>query len=265
MSDQRSTERPAVRSTPPSTVAPPATDQPTAATPLPEPLDFLVVAPHPDDAELSMAGTITRMLDQGMRVGILDLTSGEPTPFGSESLRRQETAAATEILQVSWRGNAGLPNRQLQHTLEARGIVAGWIRQLRPRWLFAPYRVDAHPDHVVATELVEAARFWAKLSKTELPGEPFHPERIYYYFSIHLRLAVQPALIVDISEQWETKLASIKAYESQFITGRDPTPPTILDRIRDDAAYWGRLINRRFGEPFATREPLALSSLRDLI
>lgn len=229
------------------------------------PLDFLVVAPHPDDAELSMGGTIVRMLQQGMRVGILDLTSGEPTPFGTPQLRVQETAKATEILQVSWRGNAGLPNRSLQHTLDARGVIAGYIRQLRPRWLFAPYWVDAHPDHVVATELVEAARFWAKLSKTDLPGQPFHPQRIYYYFSVHLRLAVQPAFIVDISEQWDTKLASIKAYESQFITGRDPNPPTVLDRVRDDAAHWGRLINRRYGEPFATREPLAIDSLRDLI
>jgi bacillithiol biosynthesis deacetylase BshB1 len=229
------------------------------------PLDFLVIAPHPDDAELGMAGTIVKMLRAGMRVGILDLTSGEPTPHGSEELRRAETAAATEILGVTWRGNAGLPNRKLRHTLRTRGIVAGLIRQLRPRWLFAPYWQDAHPDHVAATELIEAARFWAKLSKTDLPGQPHHPERIFYYHCIHLRLAVNPAFIVDISDEWETKLASILAYQSQFVTGRDATPPTLVDRFRDEAAYWGRLINRRYGEPFATREPLALDSLRDLI
>jgi bacillithiol biosynthesis deacetylase BshB1 len=232
---------------------------------LDSPLDFLVIAPHPDDAELGMGGTIARMLQRGMRVGILDLTSGEPTPHGSEALRKRETAAATEILGVTWRGNAGLTNRRLRPTLRARGVVAGFIRQLRPRWLFAPYWQDAHPDHTAATELIEAARFWAKLSKTDLPGEPFHPERIYYYYCIHLRLAVNPSFIVDVSEQWEQKLASIKAYESQFITGRDPNPPTLVERFRDDAAYWGRLINRRYGEPFATKEPLALDSLNDLI
>lgn len=229
------------------------------------PLDLLVIAPHPDDAELGMGGTIARMQQRGMRVGILDLTSGEPTPHGSEELRKEETAKATEILGVTWRGNAGLRNRRLRPTLRARGVVAGFIRQLRPRWLFAPYWHDAHPDHTAATELVEAARFWAKLSKTDLPGEPFHPERIYYYYCIHLRLAVNPSFVVDISEQWESKLASIRAYESQFITGRDPHPPTLVDRFRDDAAHWGRLINRRYGEPFATKEPLALDSLRDLI
>jgi bacillithiol biosynthesis deacetylase BshB1 len=230
-----------------------------------QPLDFLVIAPHPDDAELGMGGTIVKMLAQNMRVGILDLTSGEPTPHGSESLRKSETDKATDILGVTWRGNAGLPNRRLEPTLEARAIIAGYIRTLRPRWLFAPYWEDAHPDHVAATQLVEAARFWAKLSKTDMPGKPHHPERLYYYYCIHLRLAIQPSFIIDISDQWDTKLRSILAYESQFVTGRDQTPPTLVDRFRDDAAYWGRIINRKYGEPFATKEPLALDSLRDLV
>ena len=227
-------------------------------------LDFLVIAPHPDDAELGMGGTIIKMVAAGMQVGILDLTSGEPTPHGSEEIRERETNAATKILGVAWRGNAGLPNRSVEATLDARAIVAGYIRLLRPRWLFAPYWEDAHPDHVAATQLVEAARFWAKLSKTDMPGTPHHPERIYYYYCIHLRLAITPSFIIDISEQWDGKFESIVAYESQFIAGRDTVRPTFIDRFRDDAAYWGRLINRRYGEPFATREPLALESLRDL-
>lgn len=230
-----------------------------------EPLDMLVVAPHPDDAELGMGGTIIKMIESGWRVGVLDLTTGEPTPYGSEEIRRAETNKATEVMKLTWRGNAGLVNRQLQHTLEARGLLAGYFRMLRPRWLFAPFWEDAHPDHVVATELIEAARFWAKLSKTDMPGDRFHPERIYYYFCIHLRLAVQPNWILDISDQWESKLAAVQAYESQFVTGRPTEPPTMIDRIRDDAAYWGKLINRRFGEPFATKEPLAMTSLGDLI
>ena len=230
-----------------------------------QPLDFLVFAPHPDDAELGMGGTIAKMIQSGWRVGVLDLTTGEPTPHGSEQLRREETIKATEVLDLTWRGNAGLPNRSLEHTLQARQLIASYIRMLRPRWLFVPYWEDAHPDHVAATSLVEAARFWAKLSKTDMPGERFHPERVFYYYCVHLRLAVQPSWVVDISEQWESKLASISAYESQFITGRPSEAPTFMDRIRDDAAYWGRLIDRRYGEPFATKEPLALGSLRDLL
>lgn len=228
-------------------------------------MDMLVIAPHPDDAELGMGGTIAKMIAAGWDVGILDLTSGEPTPQGSPALRARETAVASERLGVRWRENAGLPNRSLQADLESRALLAGILRRVRPRWLFAPYWVDAHPDHSAATELAEAARFWAKLTKTDLPGEPHHPERIYYYFCIHLRIAVQPDFIVDISDHWERKRAAIEAYESQFITGRPTEPPTMMDRFRDDAANWGRLINRKYGEPFATREPLAIESLRDLI
>lgn len=236
-----------------------------ADLPATEPLDFLVVAPHPDDAELGMGGTIMKMVEQGMRVGILDLTSGEPTPHGSETIRRRETESATRILNVCWRGNAGLPNRSLQATLENRELLASYFRVLRPRWIFAPYWEDAHPDHLAATQLTEAARFWAKLSKTQMPGERFHPERIYYYYCIHLRLAVSPNWIVNISEQWERKLAAIGCYESQFINGRPSEKPTLMDRFRDDAAYWGKLINRNYGEPFATKEPLALDSLQELL
>lgn len=228
-------------------------------------MDMLVIAPHPDDAELGMGGTIAKMIAAGWDVGILDLTSGEPTPQGSPALRARETAVASERLGVRWRENAGLPNRSLQADLESRALLAGILRRVRPRWLFAPYWVDAHPDHSAATELAEAARFWAKLTKTDLPGEPHHPERIYYYFCIHLRIAVQPDFIVDISDHWDRKRAAIEAYESQFITGRPTEPPTMMDRFRDDAANWGRLINRKYGEPFATREPLAIDSLRDLI
>ena len=149
-------------------------------------LDALVIAPHPDDAELGMAGTIALMQSRGMSVGILDLTDGEPTPLGSVEIRRQETAAATAALGLGWRENLGLTNRRLRATLAARAALAGVIRRVRPRWLFAPYWVDAHPDHTAATRLVEAARFWAKLTKCDLPGDPWHPERIYYYWCVHL-------------------------------------------------------------------------------
>lgn len=228
-------------------------------------LDVLVVAPHPDDAELGMAGAILRFKAEGRRVGVLDLTTGEPTPHGSPELRARETAAATEILGLDWRQNLGLVNRSLEPTLEARRQLAGLFRTVRPRWIFAPYWVDAHPDHVAATQLIEAARFWAKLSKSDLPGEPFFPSRIYYYFCVHLRQAVAPSFVLDISPFWEQKLAAMRCYESQFITGRPTDPPTFLDRQRDVAAYWGDMIGVRYAEPFACREPLGLSSLQALV
>ena len=227
-------------------------------------LDALVIAPHPDDAELGMGGTILRMLDDGLRVGILDLTNGEPTPHGTPELRAQETAAATAILGVTWRENLGLPNRSLQADLESRAKLAAVFRRVKPRWLFAPYWVDAHPDHAAATELIEAARFWSKLTKTDLPGEPHHPAGVIYYSCVHLRVLLQPSFVMDISPYWERKRAAIACYHSQFIAGRPTEPPTFLDRLRDQAAYWGWSINASYGEPFMTREPLGLKSLRDI-
>jgi bacillithiol biosynthesis deacetylase BshB1 len=227
-------------------------------------LDVLVVAPHPDDAELGAGGLILKLLAEGRRVGVLDLTSGEPTPHGNPELRRQETDAATRVLGLAWRENLGLPNRSLEATIENRAKLAEVIRRAKPRWLLAPYWEDAHPDHTAATKLVEDARFWAKLTKCDLAGEPHHPERVFYYYCVHLKLAPQPAFVLDISAEWDRKAAAISAYQSQFVTGRETASPTFLERVRDEAAYWGKSIGAAYGEPFASREPLGLKSLGGL-
>ncbi len=228
-------------------------------------LDILVVAPHPDDAELGMGGAILKFKQAGLRVGVLDLTNGEPTPYGSEEMRRGETEEAAKVLQLDLRENLGLPNRSLEANLTSRHKLASFIRQTRPRWLFAPYWEDAHPDHVAAAELVEAARFWAKLTKTDLSGEPCYPERIFYYFSIHLKLVPQPAFIVDISQQWSQKMQAIECYQSQFSVGRRAEPPTFFNQIQSEAAYWGKSIGTSYGEPFASREPVGLTGFASLI
>ncbi len=228
-------------------------------------LDALIIAPHPDDAELGMGGAIVKMLAGGMKVGVLDLTSGEPTPHGSLNTRAAETAAATDILGLPWRENMGLANRSLEPTLENRARLAEVFRQVRPKWLFAPFWIDAHPDHTAATKLVDDARFWSKLTKSDLAGEPWHPQRIYNYYCVHLKMTQQPAFVLDISDEWETKLAAISAYESQFVTGRATEPPTFLDQLRDEAAFWGKTIGTKYGEPFSCREPLGLSELDRLV
>lgn len=230
-----------------------------------ETLDALVIAPHPDDAELGMGGTIVQLLSEGMSVGILDLTDGEPTPHGSVEIRARETAQATQALGVVWRENLGLPNRSLLATLDARAKLANVFRRVRPRWLFAPYWTDAHPDHVATVQLVEDARFWSKLTKSSLEGPPFHPSRVIHYYCVHLRLAIQPSFVVDISRHWETKRAALACYHSQFVVGREQERPSFLDRQETAAAYWGQMIGASYGEPFACREPLGLASCRDLL
>jgi N-acetylglucosamine malate deacetylase 1 len=228
-------------------------------------LDYLVIAPHPDDAELGAGGTILALKAQGATVGVLDLTNGEPTPHGSPEIRRNETDAATALLGLDWRGNLGLPNRSLLADLESRARLAGVLRQQRPRVLLAPYWDDAHPDHVAASALVDAARFWAKLTKTDMPGGPHYPERIIYYFSVHLRLHPKPSFVFDISPYIDRKMEALRCYHSQFVAGRPATPPTLLDDLRDRARYWGWLVGVGHGEPFVTREEIGLRSLRDLL
>lgn len=229
------------------------------------PLDLLVVATHPDDAEISVGGTIAKNVRLGQRVGILDLTDGEPTPHGSREIRAAETAAASKCLGVTMRINLGLPNRSLQPTLDARRELAGAFRELRPRVILAPFWDDNHPDHVVASRLVDDARFWAKLSKSDLPGEPFHPPKVYYYWSIHLRNHPQPAFVLDISDDIDAKHSAVECYESQLITGRSQEFPTVQDDIRDRARYWGWSIGRAFGEPFASRESIGVAAFDDVL
>jgi bacillithiol biosynthesis deacetylase BshB1 len=229
------------------------------------PLDYLIVAPHPDDAELGCGGTLLLLKAQGAKVGVLDLTNGEPTPHGSPEIRQRETEAATAVLGLDWRGNLGLPNRALVADLEARRLLAGVFRQLRPRILFAPFWEDAHPDHVAASQLVDAARFWAKLTRTDLPGEPWYPRRILYYFAIHLRIHPRPSFVLDVSAHHDTKMRAIACYQSQFFVGRSTTPPTLLDDVRDRARYWGWAIGTAYGEPFLCREEVGLRGLRDLL
>lgn len=228
-------------------------------------LDALVIAPHPDDAELGMGGTIVRLLGAGWKVGILDLTSGEPTPLGSPEIRARETAAATEALGVSWRKNLGLPNRSLEPTLEHRRALAAVFRQGRPRLLFAPFWEDAHPDHLAATKLVEDARFWSKLSKSDIPGEPFHPSRILYYFSVHLRIVERPSFLVDITDQLDRKLESLRCYRSQLVDNQPEGRPGVIDAVRDRTRFWGNTAGVLHAEPFASREPIGLSGLDQLL
>jgi bacillithiol biosynthesis deacetylase BshB1 len=228
------------------------------------PLDLLVVAPHPDDAELSVGGIILRSLAQGKRVGVLELTNGEPTPHGTLERRQKETDAATRVLGLTWRGQLNLPNRQLENTLEARRQLAEIFRQVRPQVILAPYWEDSHPDHVAASALVDAARFWAKLSRTDMAGERFHPPRIYYFWSIHLRIHPKPAFVVDVTDFIDRKLQAVACYESQVSTGREARHPTLMDDVKDRARFWGWTIERGYGEPLASREELRIDDLSTL-
>lgn len=236
-----------------------------------ESLDILVVAPHPDDAEISVGGTILIAKAQGLKIGIVELTDGEPTPHGSIERRAAETASASQVLDIDWRENLRLPNRKLQHTLEARQKLANVFRTTRPKTILAPYWHDAHPDHVVASELVDAARFWSKLTRTDesgqvlLASEPFWPPRLFHFWSVHLRIHPKPAFVIDISDQIDRKMEAVRCFESQVIEGRSTEHPTVLDDIRDRARYWGWTIGTAYGEPLASREEIGIAGLTSIL
>jgi N-acetylglucosamine malate deacetylase 1 len=221
---------------------------------------ILVIGPHPDDQELGMGGSIVRLVSQGHQVHIVDMTTGEPTPLGTPKKRAKEAAAAARVLGVE-RTLLGLPNRQVVHSIAARHQLAAVIRVHRPDWMFLPFPIDAHPDHVAVTRIGEDARFDAKLTKTDIPGDPWYPKRIIYYYCTHLRMNFQPVFCLDISEQIETKLAAIRCYDSQFVANQSP----VIEMVKTLNGYFGGRIGTAYAEPFFTYEALGFGGLDQLV
>jgi N-acetylglucosamine malate deacetylase 1 len=219
---------------------------------------ILVIGPHPDDQELGMGGSIIRLRAQGHKLHLVDMTNGEPTPHGSVETRAKEAAAAAKIMGVE-RTLLGLTNRQVVHNVESRHRLAAVIRVHRPDWMFVPYPIDAHPDHVAVTRIAEDARFDAKLTKTDIPGEPWYPKRIIYYYCTHLRMNFNPTFCLDISEQIETKMKAIAAYDSQFARA-----PAVIDVVRGISAYFGGRIGTAHAEPFFSHEVIGFTGLDQL-
>ncbi len=223
---------------------------------------ILAIGPHPDDVEIGMGGTILALREQGHEVTLCDLTNGEPTPIGTPERRAREAAVAAGILGVA-RITLEMPNRYLTDTVENRMRVAEVIRQTRPDILFVPYWVDAHPDHVAAATLCEAARFYGKLTKTTIPGEPYMPKRILHFFTTHYRLHPDLTFVFDISGYIDRKLDAVGAYTSQF--GPERGNEGFLDDLRTWNRYFGDLIGRESGEPFACREEIGLRGLDQFV
>jgi len=225
-------------------------------------IDALCIGAHPDDVEIGMGATVAKMARQGARVVIVDLTNGEPTPHGSPEIRAVESADAARILGVSRRTLSGR-NRYLMDTVEARTELAEVIRELRPRVLFMPYGDDAHPDHIAASSIALAARFYSKFTKTEMTGTPVFPERVYRYMAVHQRIVAEPSFIVEVSDDLDTKLAAIRAYASQF--SANPANADVIELMRQTALMWGGLGRVSAGEPFFALEPVSVNSALDLL
>lgn len=225
-------------------------------------MKIVVVAPHPDDAELGMGGTIARLVAEGHDVLIVDLTDGEPTPAGTPEKRRAEALEADRILGTR-RVNLGLTNRRIEHTVAARHALASVLRKERCEILFAPHPEDVHPDHLAATRIAEDARFDAKLTKCDLPGDPVHPRKLVYYYCTHLRSMPDPTFALDISAFRARKREAILAYRSQVL---DHAPNHGLpDSVDARDRFVGTRLGVEAAEPFWCRELPGLRSLDALV
>jgi bacillithiol biosynthesis deacetylase BshB1 len=232
------------------------------------PVDVLAIAAHRDDVELTCGGTLLKALDAGHRTGILDLTAGETGTRGSAELRAHEAEQAAAVLGVSERRNAGLPDAHLENTNDTRRVVVEHIRHFAPRVVILPFPVGRHPDHRVASELGRDACFLAGLAKYGAAGAAHRPFKILYAVA-YREDPVKPTFVVDISPQFERKMAAIRCYASQFDGAKAageifPTGQDLYSLVEVQNAHYGSLIRARYGEPFYTDETMAVDDVTAL-
>ena len=241
------------------------------------PLDILALAAHRDDVEQTCGGTLLKMAQRGYRTGILDLTQGEMGTRGSAEDRAREAADAAKILSVSWRQALDIPDGRVENTWENRLKVARVLREQRPRVVVLPYWKGRHPDHYTASVLGYEACFLAGLAKLDVEQAlgtqhsalsqkvvPSHadgllPHRPFKIVYATLYYDVRPTFVVDITEQFETRLQSLMAYKSQFSDqeagkGIFPAHAEIRSRIEAMARFYGMLAGVTYAEPFLQKE-----------
>lgn len=231
-----------------------------------ETLDILAFGAHADDVEIGMGGTIAKYTAMGYRVGICDLTEAELSSNGTVDIRREEAREAARILGVSMRENLQERDRGLFLTEESIKQVATIIRRVRPKLVFAPYWVDRHPDHGNCMRIVEEAVFSAGIHhfKTDENLPSHRVSRLYFYMINGFH---KPDFVIDISNFMETKMASLKAYASQFekSEGSRNTPLVngYMETIEAREKLFGREVGTMYAEGFKTKVPLVLE--RDLL
>jgi bacillithiol biosynthesis deacetylase BshB1 len=233
---------------------------------LPDPLDVIAVGAHPDDVEIACGGTLAKLVRQGYRVGIVDLTDGEPTPGspGPET-RLAEAAEAAQTLGVAVRHTLDLPNRRLFDGCESRVALAKVFRRYRPTVVLgmAAKTPLASPDHWQAVQITDAAVFYSRLSKwdAEFDGLPVHTIRKQVWYPLGFSsLQLPPAgghFVVDIADTFETKLQAIRAYKSQF----PPTKDRLFRTMEGQNRFYGGSAGFELGELFLSPSTLGVKDL----
>ncbi len=236
-------------------------------------LDILVLASHPDDAELCTGGTLAKHIALGYKAGIVDFTRGELGTRGTVEIRAQEAARASEILGLSARENLGFADGFFRNDEAHQREVIRIIRKYQPAIVLANAIYDRHSDHGRAAELAADACFLSGLARVEtsLDGaaqKPWRPKAVYHYIQSQF---IEPDLIVDISDFWEQKVASYMAYKSQVFDPASKEPetyissPQFLKLIEARAVELGNAIGTKYGEGYTVRRYPGVKSLLDLL
>lgn len=221
--------------------------------------DVMIVAAHPDDAEVQMGGTIVKLVRKGLKILIVDLCDGEPTEFAERGIRHGQAMRAAKILGAD-RQILDLQDRLIEDSIAIRLRIADLIRTHRPRWVFGTAEACIHPDHAAVEPIVTAAVFYARLNKwDQVPGgeqlentEPWIVERLFFP---HCKM--EPAwdkfdFAVDVSDAYEQKQAALAEYGSIFKSEGDP----LLELYEAEDMHMGRLLGVRYAEIFKARAPL---------
>jgi N-acetylglucosamine malate deacetylase 1 len=232
-------------------------------------LDILVIAAHPDDAELACSGTIAAHIAQGYKVGILDLTKGEMGTRGTPEIRLEESAVAAKILGLASRENLGLKDIYFKDDEAHQMEIIKIIRKYQPEIVLANAVTDRHPDHGKGASLASHACFMSGLRRieTHMKGvvqEAWRPKFIYHYIQNNY---IKPDFVVDITPYWETKIDSIKAFKSQFFDPSNKEPESFissegfLEFIEARAKEFGHSIMVKYGEGFTVERTIGINDL----
>ncbi|HMJ68158.1 MAG TPA: bacillithiol biosynthesis deacetylase BshB1 [Cyclobacteriaceae bacterium] len=235
-------------------------------------LDILVLAAHPDDAELGCGGTILKHVAMGLKVGVVDLTKGELGTRGTPEIRAKEAADSAKILGLSVRENLGLPDGFFKNEHEHQLEVVKAIRKFQPDVVLANARYDRHPDHGRGSELAFEACFLAGLLKVSTTSDGkeqqlWRPKVLYHYIQSQF---IAPDFVVDVTDHWEKKMESIRAFRTQFYDPSNKEPDTYISNpgfmklLESRGNELGHAIGAKYGEGFTVRRFIGVNSLYDL-
>ncbi|MDF2721629.1 MAG: bshB1 [Paenibacillus sp.] len=222
-------------------------------------VDLLIFGAHPDDAEIGMGATIAKHAKAGYRIALCDLTQAEMSSNGDVVTRRKEAEEAAAILGVVARTNLMLPDRGLYATKEHIDAITAEIRKFKPRIVFAPYWQDRHPDHIACSQLVQEAVFNAKLRRYMPDSGAVQVEQLIFYFINDL---YEADMMIDVTADYEAKLASLRAYATQFVTASPangfvstPLNQGYLERVEARDRLLGQKRMVAYAEGFVSKLP----------